>query len=94
MQLLASIDVGSNTIRLLISGTEDNRIIDVFSDRKITRLGDRVDQTGRLQDKNIEVSIAALKEFSSAISKYGVRHVKAVATSALREASNSDIFIK
>jgi exopolyphosphatase/guanosine-5'-triphosphate,3'-diphosphate pyrophosphatase len=94
MSLLASIDVGSNTLRLLIGRIEDNRIIDVFSDRKITRLGNRVDQTGRLQDENIEVSIAALKEFSSVISRYGVLHVKAVATSALREASNADIFIE
>jgi exopolyphosphatase/guanosine-5'-triphosphate,3'-diphosphate pyrophosphatase len=94
MSLFASIDVGSNTLRLLIGRIEDNRIIDIFSDRKITRLGNRVDQTGRLQDENIEASMAALNEFSSVIAQYGVRHVKAVATSALREASDSDIFIK
>jgi exopolyphosphatase / guanosine-5'-triphosphate,3'-diphosphate pyrophosphatase len=94
MSLLASIDVGSNTLRLLIGRIEDNKLIDIFSDRIITRLGNRVDQTGRLQDENIETSLSALKEFSAAISKHEVRHVKAVATSALREASNSDIFIK
>jgi exopolyphosphatase/guanosine-5'-triphosphate,3'-diphosphate pyrophosphatase len=93
MSLLASIDVGSNTLRLLIGRIEGNRLTAVFSDRKITRLGNRVDQTGKLQDENIEASISALKEFSSVIEKYGVRQVKAVATSALREAANSDIFI-
>ena len=94
MSLSASIDVGSNTLRLLIGRIEENRILDIFSDRKITRLGSTVDRTGRLRDENIEFSIAALKEFSAAIAKFGVRSVKAVATSALREASDSDAFIR
>ena len=94
MSLLASIDIGSNTIRLLLGKVKDNRIDEVFSGRKITRLGNGVNQTGRLQDKNIEASIAVLEKFTSIISRHGVKHIKAVATSALREASNSDLFIK
>jgi exopolyphosphatase / guanosine-5'-triphosphate,3'-diphosphate pyrophosphatase len=94
MPLLASIDVGSNTLRLLVAEVRDKKIIDVYSDRKITRLGNKVGQTGRLQDENMDASLSALMEFSSVISKYGVVRTKAVATSALREASNSDIFIK
>jgi exopolyphosphatase/guanosine-5'-triphosphate,3'-diphosphate pyrophosphatase len=91
---LASIDVGSNTIRLLIGKIDDNRIIDVISERRITRLGNRIHETKRLQDENISASIEALKEFSSIISRYGVAYVRAVATSALREAYNSDTFIQ
>jgi exopolyphosphatase/guanosine-5'-triphosphate,3'-diphosphate pyrophosphatase len=94
MSLTASIDVGSNTLRLLIGRMEENRIVDIFSDRRITRLGSTVAQTGRLQNYNIESSIAALKEFSAVIAKLGVRRVKAIATSALREASDSDVFIR
>lgn len=92
--VLASIDVGSNTLRLLIAEIKDGRVIDIFSDRKITRLGQRVDETGFLQEENMALSLAALQEFSLVISKYCVRHVKAVATSALRESSNSDIFVR
>ena len=94
MPLLAAIDVGSNTLRLLIAEVTDDRVTDVYSDRKITRLGHMLDQTGMLRGDRIEASIGALKEFSSAISRHGVKRVKAVATSALREASNSDVFIK
>jgi exopolyphosphatase / guanosine-5'-triphosphate,3'-diphosphate pyrophosphatase len=94
MSLLASIDVGSHTLRLLIGKIEGNKLIDVFSDRIITRLGYKVDQTGKLQDENIEISLSGLKKFSTIISQYEVRHVKAVATSAVREASNSEIFLK
>jgi exopolyphosphatase / guanosine-5'-triphosphate,3'-diphosphate pyrophosphatase len=94
MLILASVDVGSNTIRLLIGAVEDERITDIHSGRRITRLGNKVHQTGKLQDKNVEDSIAVLKEFSSAITRYGVKCTKAVGTSALREATNADLFIK
>lgn len=94
MPAYASIDVGSNTFRLLIAEIKKGKIIDIFSDRKITRLGNKVNQTGILQVKNIEESIKALKEFASMISKYNVVYIRAIATSALREASNSDTFIQ
>jgi exopolyphosphatase / guanosine-5'-triphosphate,3'-diphosphate pyrophosphatase len=94
MLTLASIDVGSNTIRLLIGAVEGKRITGIHSGRRITRLGNNVHQTGKLQDKNAEDSIAVLKEFSSALAHYGVKYTKAVGTSALREATNADLFIK
>jgi exopolyphosphatase/guanosine-5'-triphosphate,3'-diphosphate pyrophosphatase len=94
MPLLSSIDVGSNTLRLLIAKFVGNRIIDVYSDRKITRLGSMIDRTRILRPENIALSLQALREFSSVINRHGVRHVKTVATSALREAVNADTFIK
>jgi len=94
MRLFASIDVGSNTFRLLIGNVEENKLSDVLYERRITRLGEGVDQTGRLQNKNIEASLKALRGFSSTISRHGIKCSRAVGTSALREASNSDAFIK
>lgn len=96
MPLSASIDIGSNTLRLLIGNINYNynKIEHIFSDRKITRLAEGVAETGILKNENIEASIAVLKEFSSTIIRYKVKRVKAVATSALREASNSNIFLK
>jgi exopolyphosphatase / guanosine-5'-triphosphate,3'-diphosphate pyrophosphatase len=93
MSLRASIDVGSNTLRLLIAEVSGDRILDVYSDRKITRLGSGISRGGRLPEANIEGSLKALKEFSAVIAGYGVKDIKAVATSALREASNSDLFL-
>jgi exopolyphosphatase/guanosine-5'-triphosphate,3'-diphosphate pyrophosphatase len=94
MPIFAALDIGSNTIRLLIGDVEDNRIRDVFYERKITRLAEGLNQVGLLKAENIEASIVVLKEFSSFIQRQEVKTVRAVATSALREASNSDIFIK
>lgn len=94
MSLFASMDIGSNTIRLLIADVKDKRIEHVLYKRKITRLADGVNQTGRLRDENVGASSAVLREFSSIISEYKVKGISAIATSALREASNSEIFIK
>lgn len=94
MPLFASIDVGSNTLRLLIAKLTDHQIIDIFTARKITRLGTMVDQTGMLQRESMAASLDALREFSAVMVDYGVTEYRAVATSALREAENSDIFIR
>jgi len=94
MALIASLDVGSNTFRLLIAEIREDRIIDVYAGRRITRLGDGVNETGRLQERNMEDSLAALDEFSSVLAEHHVEQVRAVATSALREASNAGIFLR
>ncbi len=94
MALFASIDVGSNTLRLLIANLTGHQIIDVCTARKITRLGNMVDQTGVLQPENVAASLESLREFSSVMAQYAVRQYRAVATSALREAHNADIFLQ
>lgn len=94
MSLRASIDIGSNTIRLLIGEVTNGRISLAYSDRRITRLGNEVGRTGMLQHENMEASLAVLREFASIISAYSATQVRAVATSALREAANAAAFIK
>jgi len=90
----AAIDVGSNTLRLLIGNVQGNRIRDILYERKITRLAEGINQFNILRDDRIEASITAMKEFSSLIQLNGVKKVRAVATSALREASNARGFIE
>lgn len=90
----ATIDIGSNTIRLLIGNVKNGRIEHVLYERKITRLAEGIDQSGVLRDDRIEASIAVLKEFSSIIQRNRIKAVSAVATSALRETFNSEVFIE
>lgn len=94
MCLFASIDIGANTLRLLIGKFEDNIISDIHYLRRITRLGSGVIQSGKLSPERMDASLSALKEFSSIISGSNVKHIRAVATSALREASNARFFIE
>lgn len=92
MRSLASIDVGSNTIRMLIGRVEGGKVIRRKTEMVITRLASGIAETGMLNADNMEKSISVLKAFSSIILAYDISHIKAVGTSALREAKNSEEF--
>lgn len=91
--LVAAIDVGSNTIRMLIGEVQDNILSRIHSDRAITRLAKGIEETGNLGEENMNKSISVLKDFSRSIKSYGATCVTAVGTSALREAKNNRSFI-
>jgi exopolyphosphatase/guanosine-5'-triphosphate,3'-diphosphate pyrophosphatase len=91
--ILAGIDIGTNTLRLLIAELGPALYREIGSDRRITRLGQDLDRAGVLSREARERSIQALADFSTRIEKQAVRQVDAVATSALRKASNSREFI-
>lgn len=88
-EALAAIDCGTNSTRLLIAGPDGSAL-----DRRmrITRLGQGVDATGRLAPEAIDRTVAALREFRSAMDAAGVARVRMTATSAARDADNRDQF--
>jgi exopolyphosphatase / guanosine-5'-triphosphate,3'-diphosphate pyrophosphatase len=89
----AVIDVGSNTLRLLIGRFVGNRITRIFSDRRITRLAEGVRETGRLRHDNMVRSLSVLEDFVRSITQHNATRIRALGTSALREAWNSKEFI-
>ena len=97
---LAAIDIGTNTFRLLIANVNFNprkdlySINEIFSERVITRLGAGISRNGLLRKEAITKSLIVLGKFSDILSQYEVPKISAVATSALREAKNSDEFLK
>ena len=94
MPTIAAIDVGTNAIRLAIGSiTEDHRIDLLENIREPVRLGKDVFAGGTISEETTERALEAFHKFRRLIDKYGVEHLKAVATSATREALNSDIFI-
>ncbi len=92
--LSAAIDVGSNTIRLLIGQVINKKIHRYFSDRSITRLVEGLNNSGFFKKSNMESSINVLRNISRFISEYNVVNIRAVGTAALREARNSNEFIE
>ena len=88
MTRYAAVDIGTNSVRLLIGDgrTSDERLM------RITRLGRGVDHTGRLDPAGIEATLAALREFRSVMDGYELAGVRATATSAARDATNRDEF--
>lgn len=91
--ILAGIDIGTNTLRLLIAEQSAPAFREIHSDRKITRLGQDLDRTGEISFEARNRSVAALAEFSKSIIRCKAGRVSAVGTSALRNASNSAEFI-
>ena len=88
MATLAAIDCGTNSTRLLIA--KDGRSLD--RRMVITRLGKGVDATGRLDPEAIERTLSVLREYRAAMDEHGVEKVRIAATSAARDASNSEDF--
>ena len=90
---LAAIDIGSNSIRLVVAEALPGglyRILD--EERESTRLGKSLASTGRLDDDSIAASLAALRRFQTIAAGLGVENVHAIATCAVREATNGADF--
>jgi exopolyphosphatase/guanosine-5'-triphosphate,3'-diphosphate pyrophosphatase len=92
---LAAIDIGSNAARLLISEAQENEN-GVASFTKLNlirvplRLGFDVFEKGEISSRRANMLIQTIKAFNYLIKVYDVKHVKACATSAMRDAHNSN----
>lgn len=89
---VAAIDCGTNSIRLLIADVAGGTLTDVARRMEIVRLGEGVDRTGRLSPEAIGRTRRALLGYAAEIAELGVTHVRMVATSASRDASNAAEF--
>jgi exopolyphosphatase / guanosine-5'-triphosphate,3'-diphosphate pyrophosphatase len=87
---VAAIDLGTNTARLLIATTTPYR--QLLLKRTITRLGGGFSRESGLSSEAMERSLAALSDFAAEIARHGVTRVRAVATSAVRDAVNGKVF--
>jgi exopolyphosphatase/guanosine-5'-triphosphate,3'-diphosphate pyrophosphatase len=92
MTRVAAIDCGTNSIRLLIADPGRSGLVDVHREMRVVRLGEGVDQTGRLAPQAIERTRNALVDYAALISALGAESVRMVATSASRDASNAGEF--
>jgi exopolyphosphatase/guanosine-5'-triphosphate,3'-diphosphate pyrophosphatase len=92
MPVLAAIDIGSNAFRQVIANVEPGRppaILDVA--REPVRLGQDVFTRNVVAEETMERAETAFRRFRELIDRFGARTVRAVATSALREAQNAEL---
>jgi len=89
---IAVIDIGSNTIRLLIGKFENGLIKRIYTDRAVTQLGKDIDNTRKLNQNSIEKSIEIIKKFKVMAEQFKSDLIIAIGTSALREAKDRDFF--
>lgn len=91
---VAAIDFGTNTARLLIAElAEGNRFEHIFLKREIVRMGGGFCREKGLSDQAVQRGLSCLKAFAAAISEFDVTTVRAVATSAVRDATNGQAFV-
>lgn len=90
---IAVIDVGTNTIRLLVGCVKEGKIVRIATNRFVTRLGKDLQRTGRLNPDSVERSVISIIKLKELCKKYGVQKIIALGTSALREAKTSKEFL-
>ena len=92
-QRVAVIDIGSNSTRLLVADVEDGRVTPVERRSTVTRLGRGVDLSGQLAAEAIEAACAAVDPYVATLQELGAEKVDAIATSAVRDATNGGAFV-
>ncbi len=85
----AVIDVGSNTIHLLVGEVEDGAVLPIVGEKVSARLGSGVERTGRIEEARIPVAAEAIKLFAHLAAFNGARETTVLATSAVRDAANA-----
>lgn len=91
MTRVAAVDVGTNSVRLLVAeGPAPVRVVE--REMRITRLGAGVDAAGVLDDAALERTLACLDDYARRWRELGAERVRIAATSAVRDAADRDRF--
>lgn len=94
MSRYAAIDVGTNTVRVLVAESEDPATYrPIYEAQVITRLGERLQETGLLSAVAVERTLEVLQRYVQTAKDLGAHEIAAVATSAAREAKNRAEFV-
>jgi exopolyphosphatase/guanosine-5'-triphosphate,3'-diphosphate pyrophosphatase len=93
-QLVAVLDMGASAVRLVIAEIGPDRSIRTVEEAsRSIFLGRDTFSSGGIKSRTIDATLAALTNFRRIIDGYGIQHMRAVATSAVREARNVDIVL-
>ena len=94
MPTIAAIDVGSNAIRMVVGRFNEARKMETLENIRLpVRLGTDAFGSGRLREVTIQQTVNAFHHFQRVASDLEVTRMRAIATSAMREAANRDILI-
>jgi len=94
MERFATIDVGSNSVLLLVAEREEGGFRYLVDEAVVTRLGEGLYRNRRIKPEAMGRTIKILERFKGIMESYGVKGVAAVGTMALREADNAEEFLQ
>jgi len=89
---VAAIDIGTNSVLLLVAETQCGVLEPVREIATITRLGEGVDRTRRLSESAVKRTLECLESYAQTLAELGVTDVSAVGTSAMRDAEGGEAF--
>ena len=90
----AAIDIGSNTIHLVVARCSPRDLEIVEDQQELVRIGESVTATGEISQEKAKAAIATLKRYKALARKYKANPILVVATEAIRQASNSEAFLE
>jgi exopolyphosphatase/guanosine-5'-triphosphate,3'-diphosphate pyrophosphatase len=91
--IVAAVDLGTNTTRLLVGAIDDGRVEELHRETRITRLGEGVDARRRLLPVPIARVRNTLSDYRRTAESLGAERTLLVATSAVRDAENGEAFL-
>lgn len=94
MGKFAIIDIGSNTVRLVVYENRERAPYVVFNEKVFCGLGRGVSETGNMIEEAMGLAEKTLKRFSMLIIKMGIDDPRIIATSAVRDAKNGPDFVE
>ena len=94
MKRSAVIDIGSNSVRLVIYRLVRSAALPHFNEKVLAGLGRGLTETNRLSKDGRKLALAALRRYQAILSALGVSEVRAVATAAVRVAEDGDAFVQ
>lgn len=90
---IGAIDIGTNSMRLLIADYIDGKLANREKFVNTTRIGQGVDENGYIREDAIQRNIDALKEFALICKEQKCEHIFCMGTSALRDSKNGAYFV-
>src|SRR4051794_18644251 len=91
---VAVIDVGSNSVRLVIYRLDGRTIWTVYNEKALAGLGRDLPATGRLSPEGVESALIVLRRFRALLDGWSAADVMAVATAAVRDAADGPMFLR
>ncbi len=91
--LCAAIDIGSNTVRVVVARCAPDGLDILEADEKLVRIGESVNATGSISPQKRDETISVLQQYKALAEKHSAHPILAVATEAIRKADNNDEFL-
>ena len=89
MVRVASIDLGSNSTRLLIADITNGTLSTIYKEHQVTRMADKLSESKIISKESTKRVLKVLAGYFKVIKRYNVENIQIVGTAALRDANNS-----